>query len=112
MLCLDFNGYINDFNSDNLFEGHNISAESIDFTATHTDIIIEGPAMLDSIVAEGAWRMDFTQTDAQKSYLDVSVALSSANLHAFGIDLPAGYLGGSASSTLALVLEKGQRNDL
>ncbi len=29
--------------------------------------------------------------------------------HAFGIDLPAGYLGGSAPSTLALVLEKGQR---
>ena len=108
-VVLDFNGYINDFNSDNLFEGHNISAESIDFTATHTDIIIEGPAMLDSIVAEGAWRMDFTQTDAQKSYLDVSVALSSANLRTFGIDLPAGYLGGSAPSTLALVLEKGQR---
>ncbi len=103
----DLTGTAQNFFSDKLVPGRQLTAQSLNVAATQTGIKVWGPGALDGVPFDGVWQQPLGQPGAPGS-VTAQVTLSDANARALGVALPKGMLRGAAPADLALTLRKGE----
>lgn len=99
---------LRDLQSDTLVPERSLRAPEMRLRAGDGSLVIEGPAALDGIPINVAWKRAIGPGSADGSTVTGTIALSNRTLDAFNVDLPDGSVSGEGVASVTLRLDEDQ----
>ena len=99
-----YRGHIDGVSSSNLVPGHELSAQRLNLSGTHSGVEIQGDGQLSGVPVRAAWRMALGKGVPKDSQVEGTVELSQATVDAFNLGLPSGSISGQSEGAFTVDL--------